>query len=115
MAKQIIFLPKYTPGAWRCSRNGQANFAYTFGFFEGVFGRRKPPSRLFTKAVVLLNTLSGILDVLHQIAGLAIKNFAQTSKSFGIKAAGAIFNGSECTLTDQLLLSDAISGISFCF
>ena len=65
--------PKYTPGTWRCSRNGQANFAYTFGLFEGVFGVRKPPSRLFTKAVVLLNTLSGILDVLHQIAGLAIQ------------------------------------------
>jgi hypothetical protein len=71
MAKQIIFLPKYTPGAWRCSRNGQANFAYTFGMFGGVFGRRKPPSRLFTKAVVLLNTLSGILDVLHNVTDIA--------------------------------------------
>lgn len=77
MAKQIIFLPKYTPGAWRCSRNGQANFAYTFGLFEGVFGMRKPPSRLFTKAVVLLNTLSGILDVFHQITGLAIEQLAE--------------------------------------
>ena len=89
MAKQIIFLPKYTPGAWRCPRNGQANFAYTFGLFEGILDMRMPPSRLFTKAVVLLNTLSGILDVFHQIAGLAIQQLAECFDIFPRNAFAA--------------------------
>ena len=70
---QNKIFPKSTPGRASRSRNGGVNFAYTFVRFCGILGVRKAPARLFTKAVVLLNTLSGVFDVFHQIAGLAIQ------------------------------------------
>lgn len=55
------------------------------------------------------------LNILHEIAGLAVQNLTQSCDCLSVQTAGTVLDGGKCSLSDQLLLANLVGCVTLLF